>query len=441
MNTYFKSALSKIKAEDELIVKTDKFLRTALEAPNQNKILYLENRSVNKMKMKKILVASIAAVFVIGTFVGGYTYVKSPVAYISLDINPSVELGINAFNDVISAEGVNDDGQTILEGQDVINNNVTDALNELIDSAVENDFIKDDGTSVISITAESNDDDKATDLTNISEQAVNDSIEDNKITAIVYKDCSDLSLRKEAKELGISPGKFKLIKNLQALDPTLTIDDLKDAKVSEIMVKANELISKLDTTNTDSTLSESQKLAIESLSDAAQKADDAKEKADKSEAKTKADELRDQAKALLTNTKDMTKEEKAAVKVQANELKKQAVALINNANTKSEEVKDTTQPQKDNANQTAKEKKETAKNNKEKSSNKNKTKSESTVENDDSDTDEVDSTTAVDNDASDTSDVDSKTDNKNDTSSKNKGKSDTKTDKDKSDKNNGKSQK
>lgn len=367
MNTHFKSALNKIKAEDELFEKTEKYLRAQLENPNQGKTLSFRR---NAKQMKK-LVVSIAAVFVFA-FLGVYRYLKTPVAYISLDINPSVELGVNALNNVVTVEGVNKDGQAILEGQDLINADITDAVNQLIDSAAEKDYIKDDGTSIISITAESNDENKAEELTNICEQAVNGSMNKNEVTALIYKDCSDLSLRTEAKKLGISPGKFKLIKTVQALDPSITIDQLKDAKVSDIMLKAKELIATIDAETSDSELNESQKEIIENLKDVAQKKDksvkdaakaqfkatkeqakatfeEAKKqaKAIKEDAKIKAKELRMQANALLKNTDDMTEAEKAAVKAKAEELRKQADTLMKEADKQAEELKDAAEKQKD----------------------------------------------------------------------------------------------
>ena len=194
MNTRFKSALDKVKAEDELVKKTAMYLRKNLKQQGTNKKFFT---------MKKLLVASVAAVFMTATFIGGNAILNTPVAYISLDINPSIELGINLFDKVVTAEGVNADGQTMLSENDVINTNLSEALERLVDSAAEKDYIKADGTTVVSITAESDNDKKAKNLTDVGEQAVNNAIEKSKINAIVYKDCSDLALRTEAKGLRI----------------------------------------------------------------------------------------------------------------------------------------------------------------------------------------------------------------------------------------------
>lgn len=281
MNTRFKSALNKIQVEDELLENTEKYLREKLDNRQNEKIVYL-NKGSEKQR-KKLLVASVAAVFIIGALVGGYAFLNTPVAYMSIDINPSIELGINAFNRVVTAEGLNQDGQTVLEGQNIINRNLSKALELIINSAAEKKYIEDDGTSVISITVESNNKNKADDLSDVGERAVNRSMDKKRIAAIIYKNCSDLSLRREAKELGISPGKFKLIKRLQALDPSITVEDYKYAKVAEILQKLRELIDAADTD--DPNLSKRKEEAIKALEDVLKRLEIAKERQAKLEEK------------------------------------------------------------------------------------------------------------------------------------------------------------
>ena len=366
MNTRFKSALDKIEAEDELVKKTEIYLR---EKYQHQQGLQIKRRMFT---MKKLLVASLAIVFMSAAFIGGNAFLNTPVAYISLDINPSIELGVNALNKVVTAEGVNDDGEAMLADIDVINNNLSEALGKLIDTAAEKDFIKEDGTTVVSITAESNNDSKAENLTDIGEQAVNTAMGKSKFNAIVYKDCSDLALRTEAKDLGISPGKYKLIKNVQALDPTITIDELKDAKVSDIMLRANQLIDELDTENTE--CPEEQQRAVNRMKDAAKKTEErfnnsvkAEFEAAKDQAKAAFDEAKNQAISIVNDAKDqakqlnaeadalleklpeMTEEEKAEAVAKAEELKKQAESLVEEAVNKAQELKDAAEQQKEEA--------------------------------------------------------------------------------------------
>lgn len=315
MVTQFKAVLDRVKAEDELIEKTERYLRAKLKNPASVENLYFIRR---ERRMKKILAACIAAVLVIGVLAGGYTYLKTPVAYISLDINPSIELGINALNRVVSAEGANRDGRALLEGQKIISASLTDALDSLIGIAAQKNYISDDGTTVVSITAESNNRKRAQNLTNIGEQAVNKSIVRYKVKAVIYKDSADLSLRLEARKKGVSSGKLKLIKSLQALEPSITVEQYKNSKVSDLLAKAKELVDAYETADE---LNDSEKEAVENL---------------------KA--IVDRAEKSAENADNRTKEEREAASAALEEAKKQAEEILNKTKTRPKPEPQTTLP-------------------------------------------------------------------------------------------------
>ena len=240
MNTHIKSALNQIKAEDELIEKTDAFLRKNLSEDKNSNVISIEKRSGFSMK-KKIAIAACLAVFICGASIGGYAYYKTPVSYLSLDINPSVELGVNSFSRVVSATGYNADGKTILEGKDVVNSSVENAVNTLVKSASDKGFIASDGSTIIAVTSETDKQDTAKELENDAEKGADEAVKSEDKEAVVYKDNVALARRDEAVKLGITPGKLNLIQKLQKLDPTITVDQYKDAKVKDIMKKTIEL--------------------------------------------------------------------------------------------------------------------------------------------------------------------------------------------------------
>lgn len=198
---------------------------------------------LKKSSTRKVLIgAACFLVIAVGGSGAAYAYYQTPVAYLSLDINPSVELGVNAFDKVVSAEGYNEDGQTILTGLDVTGSTVNEAVQSLITSADEKGYIADDGSTVISLTSETNDSEKAAELQTTSEAGAKEALEGLEKEAVVQKDNVAIERRDEARELGITPGKLNLINKLQAVDPDATIEDYKDASVKEIMkiIKENK---------------------------------------------------------------------------------------------------------------------------------------------------------------------------------------------------------
>ena len=244
MNNYIKSALSQIKAEDELILKTEKSIRNILEQQKKRTTLF---------SIKKLAFVACAVILVLGMSIGGYAIYKTPVSYLSIDINPSVELGVNVFNNVVFAMSYNNDGKTILKGQNIVNSNVKDAVNKLVESASKKGFIASDGSTIVSVTSETNNASTASNLASDAKQGVNDAIKATGTTAVVYNDNIALDRRDAARRLDISPGKLNLIQKLQSLDPKITVDEYKDAKVTDIMDKVVALQKDVNTAEPEST--------------------------------------------------------------------------------------------------------------------------------------------------------------------------------------------
>lgn len=235
MITRFKSALNEIKAEDALINKTEVYLKDSL-AKNQNS-------KINKfiqwrlLPVKKLAIAACCLVFLltIGGASGVCGYYQAPVSYLSLDINPSVELGINTFGRVVKAEGYNNDGKKILNGINVKGSDISTAVDTLVKSAINNGYIAKDGSTVISLTSETNDKNTATNLETEAETGAKDALTTGGEKAEVLKDNVALARRDEARKLGVTPGKLNLIQKLQRVDNAATVEQYKDAKVKDIM--------------------------------------------------------------------------------------------------------------------------------------------------------------------------------------------------------------
>lgn len=239
MKALIKSALNQIHAEENLKDATQTFLGNNYGENHRRR-----NMNVKKgdgFRMKKWVFAACACILLCGLSVGGYAYYQTPASYLSLDINPSVELGVNAFGKVVSATSYNADGSTILKGRNVTNRSVREAVQLLVQSAAQNGFINRDGSTVISLTAETNNPGTASSLEKNAGQGAQDAIQSSDATAVVYKTNVALDRRDAARKLGITPGKLNLIQKLQELDPTATVEEYKDAKVTDIMKKIIEL--------------------------------------------------------------------------------------------------------------------------------------------------------------------------------------------------------
>jgi hypothetical protein len=238
--------LDQVRADEKLKEKTKAYI---INTPANQQHSTTTNKSksgrkgdYNTMKLSG-LVASLIFCTVLG--LGGYAYAK-PVSYVSLDINPSVELGINAFNRVVSSEGLNKDGQGLLQEIRLKNMLAENAIQALVLEIANKNYISEDGTSVIALTAQADDEQRAVQLQDRTRDRVQQVLREKNLECVVYADCVNLELRTQARELGLSPGKFRLIGILQALDPSITVEQYRNAEVSEIIVKASELLASVD---------------------------------------------------------------------------------------------------------------------------------------------------------------------------------------------------
>lgn len=234
MNTHFKSALNKVKAEDTLISKTEAYLNNELNKNDNSEISKPKNGRGFSMK-KNLAIAASLAVLLIGGGSGAYAYYQTPQSYISVDINPSVELGVNKFDKVVKAEAYNKDGEKILNGVNVKGSDVKNALDTLISSAADKGYVSKDGSTAIAITSETDDKEVAAKLEDEAEDGVKEALKESGRTAVINKDNVALARRDEARKLSITPGKLNLINKLQAVDPTAKVEDYKDASVKDIM--------------------------------------------------------------------------------------------------------------------------------------------------------------------------------------------------------------
>lgn len=240
----FSEYMNEVKADEELKEKTAAYVRAALNKIESNGKIANAELELKKDKhvIKRLVIAASSVAACVILALGANSYYHTPVDYVCLDINPSVELGINAFGRVVCSQAYNEDGLRLIEESDPSNMSVENAVRSLVQEAAAQGFISENGSTVIAVTSESVSEKKAAELQSISEAGANSALSEGGISAVVYSDCSDLQLRKQALQAEVSPGKLKMILILQSLDSNIAIEDYKNAKMTDIITKINELL-------------------------------------------------------------------------------------------------------------------------------------------------------------------------------------------------------
>lgn len=240
----FLDYMNQVKAEKELKKNTVNYVEANINNINLQSSINKSNEKIvkEKFRMKKFLAAaSTAAVCMFFVIIGNFYY-QTPVEYLSVDINPSVELGINAFNKVVSVSGINNDGKSLLKEKKLLKLSSEDAVEALVKEAGKEGFIAEDGSTVIAVTAVSDNEEKSVQLKERAYNRIQQEIEAGEVNAIAYGDYTNSELRKEAQKFNISPGKYKLISVLKTMDSNINIEQYRNSKITDIISKANDLL-------------------------------------------------------------------------------------------------------------------------------------------------------------------------------------------------------
>ncbi|MPM24223.1 hypothetical protein SDC9_70704 [bioreactor metagenome] len=193
------------------------------------------------LKNKKIATVIAAAALALGITGVAYSY-TAPAKYISFDINPSVELVTNAFDKVIDANALNEDGIKILESLDLENKDVKEAVDLLTQSAIDNGYLQENLQNEILVTVATDDADEAVKTQNELGEVVKEELkEENLDKTPVTTENINMERHKEAARLGISPGKMNLIQKLEAVKPGIKYEDYSKKPVKDIMKEIKDI--------------------------------------------------------------------------------------------------------------------------------------------------------------------------------------------------------
>jgi len=177
--------------------------------------------------------------------------------YVSVDINPSVELGLDEHARVISAKPLDADGTLLLSKLHTVGLPLDQAVRLITDTAVKAGYIHASDVVLVSVAPVNGSVPK--DLVSSAEtEAITNAkraIVSDKLQAIVEGMMASSDLLKKAQNAGLSPGKYALWLQTQVNGVPLTQHDVKGQTVSSLLrahkslasfIKQNQKSSDLD---------------------------------------------------------------------------------------------------------------------------------------------------------------------------------------------------
>lgn len=226
------------------------------------KIFYFEEDIVtttNRTNMNNIFIkrfGAIAAIFLlVFTFFQGITY-ENAYAVVSLDINPSIQIEVSSKKNIVSIEGMNDDGKEI-DFSNVIGNNINDGIEEIKKILIEKNYLDNNKEVLVAFALVKEKDDEQ------YEESVKGAIQEAfKTENVTYVKVANKDAIAEAKTKGVSLGRYeasltaneevkKNIEKIPVKDITSSIKDNKNVIHWEAQEENMEEIDTGITSETD----------------------------------------------------------------------------------------------------------------------------------------------------------------------------------------------
>ena len=160
-----------------------------------------------------------------------------PSASISVDINPSVELKVNALDRVISLEGKNSDGIQLVKDLDVVGMTYDDAMQRLLLSEGLEPFLENGSQITITVAGGGTDAHAEQMLSKVLCRAYNITGEENVLYCQV-----DWETVKAAREVNLCIPRYLAWQNLRKTDPTVTPEDVREIPKEKIRALAQTII-------------------------------------------------------------------------------------------------------------------------------------------------------------------------------------------------------
>ena len=165
-------------------------------------------------------------VFLLGA--GGWVYL-TPTAYLSVDVNPSLELGINRFGTVVRVDAYNADGETLAQSLQARFRGYEDVVEELL----ELDVVNAPGATLTLTVAGGNETQCQRILSQVEEESAG--------CRNVQCQGASLEERDQALEAGLALGKYRVYVEIAALDSTFTPEEAQSMTMAQLRRKLEEL--------------------------------------------------------------------------------------------------------------------------------------------------------------------------------------------------------
>ena len=224
-----KEAFGNVRADEALKERTRDAVFAQMRAAQEGNVASFPARQQARMPKRAFRrkVVAVAACLVVACLVafGGRQVYLTPAAAISVDINPSIELGVNCFDRVISVDAYNEDGQQLVDSLKLQNMGYEQAVERIVDSSAVQTLLS--ANEDLSVSVASSDGARCDDMLSTLEGCTSR-----------YENVSchhvDEGEVEAAHHAGLSFGKYRAYLAAHEADESLTVEDAQDMTMREL---------------------------------------------------------------------------------------------------------------------------------------------------------------------------------------------------------------
>lgn len=221
MGSKLQDAFDDIRADDRLKESTKVFLAS-------------ERRKAERRFHPRVFYrtfATVCAVLILALGIGGYYWAGVPVSFVSIDVNPSMELGLNRLESVVSVTAYNPQGEEILQALSLKGKKYTEAIDAVVESQEIKRYLTGEAELVFTVAARGS-------LGKAIEAGVVDC--SKHIGHKSHNVSVDMETAVLAHDNDMSVGKYYAYLQLSQYDSTVTLDECRHMSMEEIHGHLNE---------------------------------------------------------------------------------------------------------------------------------------------------------------------------------------------------------
>ena len=203
----------------------------------KGKVIPLENKQVKKSINKTFARIAAAAAALVLMIMGSYAYGEryGVASTVALDVNPSIEIGVNKGEKVVYVTPKNEDGKKVIGDMKLEGSDIKVAVNALIGSMLREGYISEMANSIL-ISVNGDDAEKNAAMQSALSAEVTDMLNTGSFQGAVLSQTitSDPETKRLAEEYGITEGKAQLIRQLTENNAAHTFEELAGLSVNEL---------------------------------------------------------------------------------------------------------------------------------------------------------------------------------------------------------------